>query len=35
MTNPTDAAKLEDAGFREQAAKAIAAGIERFLRASS
>jgi N-acetylmuramoyl-L-alanine amidase len=35
MSNPTDAAKLEDAGFREQAAKAIAAGIERFLRASS
>ena len=31
MNNPTDAARLVNAGFRERAAKAIAAGIERFL----
>jgi N-acetylmuramoyl-L-alanine amidase len=31
MNNPTDAARLENAGFRARAAKAIAAGIERFL----
>jgi N-acetylmuramoyl-L-alanine amidase len=34
MANATDAAKLEDAGFRERAAKAIAAGIERFVSGS-
>jgi N-acetylmuramoyl-L-alanine amidase len=32
MNNPTDAARLTDPGFRERAAKAIAAGIERYLR---
>ncbi|HEX4626783.1 MAG TPA: N-acetylmuramoyl-L-alanine amidase [Solirubrobacteraceae bacterium] len=31
MNNPTDAARLVNAGFRERAAKTIAAGIERFL----
>ena len=31
MNNATDAAKLTDAAFRERAAKAIAAGIARFV----
>ena len=34
MNNATDAAKLTDAGFRERAAKAIAAGIARFVEGS-
>jgi N-acetylmuramoyl-L-alanine amidase len=33
MNNATDAARLTDAGFRERAAKAIAAGIARFVEA--
>jgi N-acetylmuramoyl-L-alanine amidase len=31
MNNATDAARLTNPGFRERAAKAIAAGIERFV----
>jgi N-acetylmuramoyl-L-alanine amidase len=34
MNNATDAVKLTDAGFRERAARAIAAGIARFVEGS-